>query len=143
MNVTYQHIETVNREMQTVNIKGKEYAEVHERIKAFRKLYPAGGIETKILHHNEGFVVIQATAKTADGHILGQGTAYEREGSSFINKTSYIENCETSAVGRALGMAGVGIDSSIASAQEVRWAQGQQAGQQAGQQQRTGQWATR
>ena len=50
---------------------------------------------------------------------MGTGTAYEKENSSFINKTSYIENCETSAVGRALGMAGFGIDTSVASAEEV------------------------
>ena len=47
------------------------------------------------------------------------GIAYERESTSFINKTSYIENCETSCVGRALGMLGIGIDTSIASAEEV------------------------
>lgn len=58
--------------------------------------------------------------------ILGTGTAYEKENSSFINKTSYIENCETSAVGRALGMAGFGIDTSVASAEEVENAMQQQ-----------------
>ena len=52
--------------------------------------------------------------------MLGTGTAYEKESSTFINKTSYIENCETSAVGRALGMAGFGIDTSVASAEEVK-----------------------
>ena len=46
--------------------------------------------------------------------------AYEKEGSTFINKTSYIENCETSAWGRALGNLGIGIDTSIASAEEVQ-----------------------
>lgn len=50
---------------------------------------------------------------------LGEGEAYEKNGSSFINKTSYIENCDTSATGRALGMAGIGIDTSIASFEEV------------------------
>ena len=53
-------------------------------------------------------------------HVLGSGIAYEKEGSTFINKTSYIENCETSAVGRALGMAGIGINTSVASAEEVQ-----------------------
>ena len=47
-------------------------------------------------------------------------TAYEKENSTFINKTSYIENCETSALGRALGIAGFGIDTSVASAEEVQ-----------------------
>ena len=55
-----------------------------------------------------------------DGKLLGTGTAQEKETSSFINKTSFIENCETSAVGRALGMCGFGIDTSIASAEEVQ-----------------------
>ena len=54
-----------------------------------------------------------------DGDVIATGTAYEKENSTFINKTSYIENCETSAVGRALGMAGFGIDTSVASAEEV------------------------
>jgi hypothetical protein len=63
----------------------------------------------------------------SDGVILGEGTAYEKERSSFINKTSYIENCETSAVGRALGFAGFGIDTSIASLEEVMNAQKQQS----------------
>ena len=52
--------------------------------------------------------------------MLGTGMAYEREGSSNINKTSYIENCETSAVGRALGMAGLGINTAVASSEEVQ-----------------------
>jgi galactitol-specific phosphotransferase system IIB component len=51
--------------------------------------------------------------------ILGTGHAFEEQTSTFINKTSYIENCETSAVGRALGMCGFGIDTSVASAEEV------------------------
>jgi predicted Fe-Mo cluster-binding NifX family protein len=55
--------------------------------------------------------------------------AYEKEGSTFINKTSYLENCETSACGRALGMAGFGIDVSIASFEEVSNAIAQQEDQ--------------
>ena len=70
---------------------------------------------------------MKATCADENGSILGTGTAYEKEGSSFINKTSYIENCETSAVGRALGFAGFGIDTSIASAEEVMNAQYQQS----------------
>ena len=47
------------------------------------------------------------------------GIAYEKEGASFINKTSALENCETSSVGRALGFLNIGIDTSIATAEEV------------------------
>jgi hypothetical protein len=96
-----------------------EYAQVNERIKAFRMVYPQGSIVTQMLSNDNGVCVFKATVGTDDGVILGTGTAYEREDSSFINKTSYIENCETSAVGRALGMAGFGIDVSVASAEEV------------------------
>jgi hypothetical protein len=63
--------------------------------------------------------IIKAHIKDADGKLLATGTAYEKEGSSNINRTSYIENCETSAIGRALGFCGIGIDTSIASYEEV------------------------
>ena len=105
--------------MQTTNIKGKDYAEVNQRIKAFRMLYPEGFIETSLISNENGVCVFQAVVGNGE-NILGTGTAYEKEGSTFINKTSYIENCETSAVGRALGMAGFGIDTSVASAEEVQ-----------------------
>jgi hypothetical protein len=58
----------------------------------------------------------------ASGNIVSTGHAHEVKGSSNINKTSHIENCETSAVGRALAMLGIGIDTSIASANEVETA---------------------
>lgn len=90
-------------------------------------LYPTGYIKTEIINNENGVCIFKAVvgyySENSIGenneHILGTGTAYEKEGSSFINKTSYIENCETSAVGRALGMAGFGIDTSIASFEEV------------------------
>ena len=46
--------------------------------------------------------------------------AEEEKGSTFINKTSYVENCETSAWGRALANFGIGLDTSVASADEVQ-----------------------
>lgn len=108
-----------NKTIKTTDIKGKDYAEVNQRIKVFRMLFPNGGIETEIVSLEAGVVVIKATVKDEAGFILGTGLAYEHENSSFINKTSYIENCETSAVGRALGMCGIGIDVSVASYEEV------------------------
>jgi hypothetical protein len=83
-------------------------------------VYPQGSIPTEIVSLKDGIVVMKASVLTDDGRLLATGTAYERENSTFINKTSYIENCETSAVGRALGMAGFGIDVSVASAEEVQ-----------------------
>lgn len=105
--------------MKTVNIKGTEYVEVNERVKYFIKEYVGWSIETELLSNEEGVCVFKAIIKDENGRIVSTGHAYEKESSSFINKTSYIENCETSAVGRALGFLGIGIDTSIASSDEV------------------------
>lgn len=121
--VTYDQIKAVSNEIVTTNIKGKEYAAVNGRINAFRRLYPQGFISTEIVSLQEGVVVMKATCgyyENGQAVVLGTGLAYEREGSSNINKTSYIENCETSAVGRALGMAGIGVTSAVASSEEVQ-----------------------
>lgn len=116
--MTFEELQQANSLIKTVAIKGKNYAQVPERIKAFRSLFPTGTIETELLANSDGVCVFKATVKIGET-ILGVGHAYEKEDSSFINQTSYIENCETSAVGRALGMAGFGIDVSIASAEEL------------------------
>lgn len=118
----YKKLEEINKILKTTNIKGKEYAEVNERIKAFWQLCPEGRIETNIYSLENGMCVIKAYVyeNIEDERPRATGTAYEKEGSTFINKTSYIENCETSAVGRALGNAGIGIDTSVASAEEVQ-----------------------
>lgn len=117
--MNYTDLAKVNKEIKTTAIKGKQYAEVNERVTAFRKLYPEGSIVTEILSVDEGRCVMRATVSTGEGVILGTGTACEERGASMINKTSYIENCETSAIGRALGMCGIGIAASIASAEEL------------------------
>ena len=118
--ITFEQIKQANEQIKTVDVKGKQYAEVNQRIKAFRMCYPNGSISTEILFLNEGVVTMRATVCNEEGAILGTGIAQEKEDSSFINKTSFIENCETSAVGRALGMCGFGIDTSVASAEEVQ-----------------------
>ena len=116
----YLDLAIANDQIKTVDIKGKDYAEVNQRIKAFRMVYPQGSIRTEMLSNENGVCVFRATAWDDMGNLLGSGHAYEKEDSSFINKTSYIENAETSAVGRCLGMAGFGIDVSVASAEEVQ-----------------------
>lgn len=122
--ITYEQIKKANDSIITTDIKGKEYAEVNQRIKAFRMVYPTGQILTEMISNENGVCVFRASVGYCDEEngliILGTGTAYEKENSTFINKTSYIENCETSAVGRALGMAGFGIDTSVASYEEVQ-----------------------
>lgn len=130
MQVTFEDIRKANESIQTTDIKGKAYAEVNQRIKAFRMCYPMGYILTELTSNEDGVAVMTARVGYYDDEgnevDLGTGTAYEKEGSTFINKTSYIENCETSCVGRALGMAGFGIDVSVASAEEVQNAIAQQ-----------------
>lgn len=117
---TWEQLIKANSIIKTTDVKGKEYAEVNQRIKAFRSVCPGGAILTELLSNENGVCVFKAAIVDEAGNVLGTGTAYEKESSSFINKTSYIENCETSAVGRALGMCGFGIDTSIASAEEVQ-----------------------
>ena len=119
--MTFEELQRANELINPTAIQGKEYAQVNERIKAFRFLFPTGTIETNLVSNVNGVAVFKAVVRIGET-ILGVGHAYEKEGSSFINKTSYIENCETSAVGRALGMAGFGIDTSVASAEEVQTA---------------------
>lgn len=116
---TFEDIRKANETILTTEIKGKDYAEVNQRIKAYRMVYPNGTIETNIISLENGIVLMQAVIRDEEGKVIGTGYAQEKESSSFINKTSYIENCETSAVGRALGMCGFGIDTSVASYEEV------------------------
>ena len=126
MGITYEDIKRVNSEIQTIDIKGKSYAEVPQRVTAFRKLFPNGSLTSEIVYLQDGMCVIKATACDEDGRVLATGHAYEKEGSTFINKTSYIENCESSAWGRCLGAINLGSDTSMASAEEVLNAQKQQ-----------------
>lgn len=114
-----QQIIDANNACSTTDIKGRDYVMVNQRVKAFRMVYPNGRIETEIISLNNGTVTFKATIYDGTGYILANGYAQEKESSSFINKTSFIENCETSAIGRALGFCGFGIDSSIASYEEV------------------------
>lgn len=124
--MTYEALKKVNESLQVIDVKGKGYVEVNQRIKAFRMLYPNGSIQTNIESLENGVCVMRAVVFDDEQNVLGIGHAYEKEGNGFINQTSYIENCETSAVGRALGMIGIGIETSIASAEEVQNAMLQQ-----------------
>lgn len=105
--------------MKSISIKGKDYIPVNERVKEFRAKYPDLRVLSEIVSLDENSVVMKATVVDMEGHALATGYAQEDRNASNINKTSYVENCETSAVGRALGMFGIGIDASMASADEV------------------------
>ena len=121
--------------MKSIKIHGKDYVLVNDRIKEFttNPKYNDWGLETiktldewfeytdkktsEIIQDNR--VEFKCIITNASGKTVSNGTARELMSSSYINKTSHIENCETSAVGRALGFLGIGIDTSIASADEV------------------------
>ena len=105
--------------MKTINIHGKQYVEVKERIKYFRENFKDWSLTSEVIDLTEDRCVIKATISNEKGRVIASGIAYESKGSSYINKTSFIENCETSSWGRALANIGIGLDVAIASADEV------------------------
>ncbi len=121
--LTYEQIVKANEGLESIDVKGKDYVLVAERVRAFRMLFPEGFIKTDIVSLESGVCVMQSRVGYYDNGneiVLGTGTAYEKEENGFINKTSYIENTETSAVGRALGFLALGIDGGgICSAEEL------------------------
>lgn len=117
--ITTEKLKEMNENIKKIEVKGKLYACVPARVAAFREMCPEGSITTEIIHLEDGVVTMMTTVKDEEGRTLATGMAQEKEGSSQVNRTSYIENCETSAVGRALGMLGIGSDEQMASAEEV------------------------
>lgn len=87
--------------LKTVDIKGKKYVEVNTRIAYLRENYPTASLLSEMLSNESGVCVFK-TSLVIDDKVVATGHAYEKEGSTFINKTSYIENCETSSWGRCL-----------------------------------------
>lgn len=118
----------------------KDYATVNDRIKEFHNMYPNGMIVTKLIEVaqiidtptgeqcNEYRVQATVTPNVLEvPEKYFTGTAAERDNTGFVNKTSAVENCETSAVGRALANMGIGADFAIASKEEVENAKTKQA----------------
>jgi hypothetical protein len=105
--------------MKSIDIKGKPYVMVNERIKFFRDNFDGYSLLTEIIDLTDERVVMKATILDQNNEPLATGHAYEDKDSTFINKTSYIENAETSAWGRALANFGIGIEESVASFDEV------------------------
>lgn len=106
-----------------MQIHGKEYAEVKDRITEFRKVYPTWSILTDVPYHAMDFswAVFKATLVSPDGQKF-DGWAYEErtEDSKQVNFTSWVENCETSAIGRALANMGLQLSEQRPSAQEMQ-----------------------
>ena len=115
----------LNKRLKRTNIKGRDYIEVNQRVMAFWELFPMGAIETEKLSDDGKRCDFIARIKMFDHNseewvTVATGHAFEFQGAGMVNKTSYVENAETSAVGRALGFLGIGSTESIASAEEVQ-----------------------
>ena len=108
--------------MKTINIKGKNYITVNERLKHFRTepTFKGWQINEQLVHINEKEGIFKVTICDTKGVEMASAHSQEYRDSSYINKTSFVENGFTSALGRALGYLGIGIDTSIASANEVQ-----------------------
>ena len=122
----YSDISRVNSEIEMLDMRGKNYAMVSERVTAFRKLWPEGFIKTEIVKMSDDGKIVIMKAKAGyykeDGTevVLSTGLAKEVQGQGMVNGTSHIENCETGAVGRCLGMIGLGLNGGgICSAEEL------------------------
>ena len=127
----------LERALKTVDIKGKAYVTVNERIKYFREHFTGYRLTTDIVYHNQAKyltwddngekkgawksaeICFKASILNEKGETVATGYAMEKADSSYINKTSFVENCETSAWGRALANFAIGVDASVASADEV------------------------
>jgi len=116
--LTSADLERANEGLKTTPIKGKDYVMVTEKIRGFRRICPMGQITTEIISLTDDIVTMKASV-IVDGVEVSTGIAQENRNSNMINKTSYIENCQTSAIGRALAFMGIGIDGSISSADEL------------------------
>ena len=110
--------------LKTQKIKSKDYVLVNERVRAFRSHpnFKDMSIETSIVDISDNRVVMVAKVLDSDGLVKATGHAEEIQTKSGVNSTSFIENCETSAVGRCLGFLGIGVDDSIATYEEVEQA---------------------
>jgi hypothetical protein len=103
----------------TVNIKGKDYKLIVQRVQEFRETHPDWGMHSKVIHHDSERVIVKVWITDTDNRVRGTGLAEEDRSASRINQTSAMENCETSAFGRALASVGFGGDVAYASAEEV------------------------
>lgn len=124
-----EQLRDINSRINTTNIKGKEYAEVSSRILAFWELFPNGRIVTDVRTSETRCDCRCEVYRTEGDHLpAATGHAFE-EKKGTINSTSYVENCETSAIGRALGILGIGSTQAICSKEELENALALQAKQ--------------
>lgn len=104
-----------------IKIKGKDYVQVKDRVTYFNDTYPNGSIETSVESDNGKEIIFCAivTPDVSNPDRYFTGFAGGIRGGSGVDSTSAVENAETSAIGRALAMMGIGIIDSVASADEM------------------------
>jgi hypothetical protein len=107
-----------------INIKGKSYVLVSDRVLYFNETYPDGAIETEYQLVDKMFIVKATVQPNDKGFSKYTGHSQAIIGDGMVNKTAALENAETSAVGRALAMMGIGVIESIASVDEINKATG-------------------
>ena len=108
-----------------INIKGKNYRLVADRVKQFRSMkeYEGYCLHTELLHFDGTFIILKGQVLDGNGMVISEGIASEKVGSSFINETSWSENCQTSAIGRALAFLNEDLmGDSFPSADEMNYA---------------------
>lgn len=113
-----------NLKEKAIDIKGKKYVLVSDRVLYFNENYPDGQIKTEIISDNGEEVIFKATISDGEKNFTGHATGIR--GGQGVDKTNAVENAETSAVGRALAMMGIGVIDSIASVDEIREANNRQ-----------------
>ena len=127
----------LERVLKTVDIKGKAYVTVNERVKYFREHFTGYKLISEIVYQNDAKyltwkegeetkgawrsadICFKSSILNENNDVVATGYAMEKKEDSYINKTSYVENCETSSWGRALANFAIGVDDSVASADEV------------------------
>lgn len=112
----------MTNQLPTIDIKGKQYVLVKDRILAFNEMYPNGSIETELISPTEATTIIMKAIVTPDvKNPTRRFVDYSQAkiGQGMVNTTAALENASTSAVGRCMAYLGIGIIESIASADEV------------------------
>lgn len=101
----------------------EDYQKVAGRQQIFKKKFSTHKITTHLLDtciiDGKHQVIIKCEILNGSGKVCATGIALEREGTSKINKTNWLENCETSAIGRAFRALGIGDNDNYASKEEV------------------------
>jgi len=95
------------------------YETVAQRLERFWIAYPHGQIMTNMMHYDASTVIFRCETFDNDGRIISSGWAEEIMGNSPVNKTSFLENCETSAIGRAISNGPLGHTGERASSTEM------------------------